>query len=31
MGSLAYNDIGNEGAQELSAALQVNTSLTKLM
>jgi hypothetical protein len=30
MGSLPYNDIGDEGARDLGAALQVNTTLTTL-
>jgi hypothetical protein len=30
MGSLAYNDIGDEGARDLGAALQANTTLTTL-
>jgi phage replication-related protein YjqB (UPF0714/DUF867 family) len=31
MGSLHFNNIGNEGARDLGAALQVNTTLTTLM
>jgi hypothetical protein len=30
MGSLGVNKIGNEGARDLGAALQVNTTLTEL-
>jgi hypothetical protein len=30
MSSLAWNDIGDEGARNLGAALQVNTTLTTL-
>ncbi len=30
MDSLRYNNIGNEGAGYLGAALRVNTTLTKL-
>jgi hypothetical protein len=30
MGSLGDNDIGDAGARDLGAALQVNTTLTKL-
>jgi hypothetical protein len=30
MGSLGNNNIGDEGARDLGAALQVNTTLTKL-
>jgi hypothetical protein len=30
MGSLWNNDIGDEGARALGAALQVNTALTEL-
>jgi hypothetical protein len=30
MGSLSVNNIGDEGARDLSAALQVNTTLTTL-
>jgi hypothetical protein len=30
MGSLLRNNIGDEGARDLGAALQVNTTLTKL-
>jgi trans-aconitate methyltransferase len=30
MGSLASNSIGDAGARDLGAALQVNTTLTKL-
>jgi hypothetical protein len=30
MGSLSYNGIGDEGAGDLAAALQVNTTLTTL-
>jgi hypothetical protein len=30
MGSLYWKDIGDAGARDLSAALQVNTTLTKL-
>jgi hypothetical protein len=31
MGSLSYNGIGDAGARDLGAALQVNTTLTTLM
>jgi hypothetical protein len=31
MGSLASNSIGDEGARDLGAALQVNTTLTRLL
>ena len=31
MGSLRDNNIGDEGARDLGAALQVNTTLTTLM
>jgi hypothetical protein len=31
MGSLSNNDIGNDSARDLGAALQVNTTLKKLM
>ncbi len=31
MGSLRYNNIGDDGARDLGAALQVNTTLTTLM
>jgi hypothetical protein len=30
MGSLSSNDIGASGAQDLGAALQINTTLTEL-
>jgi hypothetical protein len=30
MGSLTYNNIGDAGARDLGAALQVNTTLTEL-
>jgi hypothetical protein len=30
MGSLGSNHIGDDGARDLCAALQVNTALTKL-
>jgi hypothetical protein len=30
MGSLSGNNIGDEGARDLGAALQINTSLTTL-
>ena len=30
MGSLSYTNIGDEGARDLGAALQVNTTLTML-
>jgi hypothetical protein len=30
MGSLSYNNIGDEGARDVGAALQVNTTLTTL-
>jgi hypothetical protein len=30
MGSLSENDIGDAGARDLGAALQVNTTLTEL-
>jgi hypothetical protein len=30
MGRLGENNIGDEGARDLGAALQVNTTLTKL-
>jgi hypothetical protein len=30
MGSLEYNKIGDEGARDLGAALQVNTTMTTL-
>jgi hypothetical protein len=31
MGSLGDNNIGDEGARDLGATLQINTTLTKLM
>jgi hypothetical protein len=31
MGSLCHNYIGDAGARDLGAALQVNTTLTRLM
>jgi hypothetical protein len=31
VGSLAFNRIGDAGARDLGAALQVNTTLTKLL
>jgi hypothetical protein len=31
MGSLSSNKIGDAGARDLGAALQVNTTLTQLM
>jgi hypothetical protein len=31
MGSLAYNSIGDGGARDLGAALQVNTAMTTLL
>jgi hypothetical protein len=30
MGSLSNNSFGDEGARDMGAALQVNTTLTKL-
>jgi hypothetical protein len=30
MGSRAYNNVGDEGARDMGAALQVNTTLTTL-